>query len=48
MKMRILFEAEMKNLLELCGFKTLNVYGNWRKTNYDAKSSDLIFIARRT
>jgi ubiquinone/menaquinone biosynthesis C-methylase UbiE len=47
MKMRVLFEAEMKNLLEICGFKTINIYGNWEKAKYDAKSSDLIFIAKR-
>lgn len=47
MKMRILFESEMKNLSELCGFKTLNIYGNWKKAKYDAKSSDLIFITKR-
>lgn len=47
MKMRILFESEMKNLLVLCGFKTLNIYGNWKKAKYDAKSSDLIFVTQR-
>lgn len=47
MKMRIIFEAEMENLLELCGFKTLKVYGNWKKIKYDEKSSDLIIVARK-
>lgn len=47
MKMRILFEAEMENLLELCGFKTLKIFGNWKKAKYNAKASDLIFITQR-
>lgn len=46
MKMRIIFESEMKILLELYGFKTLNIYGNWKKDKYDANSSDLIFVVK--
>lgn len=47
MTMRAIFESEMKNLLELCGFKTLRTYGNWKKRKYDAKSSDLIIVAKK-
>jgi len=47
-KMRIIFETEMKNLLELCGFKTLKVLGNWKGEKYASKSKDMIFIAKKT
>jgi len=46
MKMRVIFETEMKNLLELCGFKVINTYGSWKKSKYDAKSKDLIFTTK--
>jgi ubiquinone/menaquinone biosynthesis C-methylase UbiE len=47
MTMRIIFENEMKNLLEVCGFQTLNIYGNWDKKPYTEKATDLIFVAKR-
>lgn len=47
MKMRVIFEAEMKNLLELCGFKLVHIYGNWKGKKYDEKSKDLILVASK-
>lgn len=47
MKMRVVFEAEMRNLLELCGFKVLQICGSWKGKKYDEKSLDLIFIAEK-
>lgn len=47
MEMRVLFESEMNNLLDLCGFKVLRIYGNWKRNKYDAKASDLIFVVEK-
>jgi len=47
MKMRVIFEIEMENLLKKCGFETVNIYGGWDKDKYDAKSKDLIFVAKK-
>lgn len=48
MKMRVIFVPEMKNLLELCGFKIIKVLGNWKGNLYDEKSKDLIFVVSKT
>lgn len=46
-KMRIIFEQEAKYLLELCGFETIGVYGNWKRTKFNAKAKDMIIIAKK-
>ncbi len=46
-KMRLIFKAEMEYLLELCGFKVLDVFGNWKRSKYDVKASDLILVAKK-
>lgn len=48
MEMRAIFVPEMKNLLEICGFGTVKILGNWKEKPYDAKSKDLIFIASKS
>jgi SAM-dependent methyltransferase len=48
MKMHVIFETEMKKLLELCGFKTVKICGDWKGKKYGAKSPHLIFIAKKT
>lgn len=48
MKMRAIFAPEMTNLLELCGFKILKIFGDWKGGLYNAKSKDLIFIVSKS
>ncbi len=47
MQMRVIFELEMKYLLELCGFVVVAVYGNWKKRKYDEGATDMIFVTRK-
>jgi SAM-dependent methyltransferase len=47
MTMRILFVPELKLLLELCGFKVVGIYGDWKGATYDMKSRDLIVVAKK-
>lgn len=47
MVMRVIFEQEMKYLLEACGFTTKAVYGDWNKNPYTAESRHLIFVAKK-
>jgi len=45
MTMRVIFEPEMKNLLALCGFRVLRIFGDWKGGKYNEKSSDFIVVA---
>jgi SAM-dependent methyltransferase len=46
-KMRLVFKAEMEYLLELCGFKVLDIFGNWKGAKYDTKATDFIVVAKK-
>lgn len=47
MKMRTVFVPEMKTLLKSCGFKIVDIFGDWEGEPYTEKSKNLIFVVRK-
>jgi SAM-dependent methyltransferase len=43
--MRYYFRYEVEHLLEICGMKVINLYGNFEKSPFTDKSPEMIFIA---
>jgi SAM-dependent methyltransferase len=45
--MRYFFRYEMEHLLELCGFKVVELFGNFDKSPFDTDSTEMIFVAQK-
>lgn len=45
--MRYFYRYEIEHLLSLCGFKILEFYGNFDKSNFSDESPEMIFIAEK-
>jgi hypothetical protein len=45
--MRYFYRYEMEHLLSLCGFKILEFYGNFDKSQFSDESPEMIFVAEK-
>jgi SAM-dependent methyltransferase len=45
--MRYFYRYEIEHLLSLCGFKILEFYGNFDKTQFSDESPEMIFVAEK-
>jgi len=43
--MRYFFRYEVEHLLDLCGFRVIDLFGNFDKSSFSADSPEMIFIA---
>jgi hypothetical protein len=43
--MRYYFRYELEHLLELCGFKVIDLFGNFEKSAFTSDSPEMIFVA---
>ncbi len=46
--MRYFFRYEMEHLLSLCGFKVVEFFGNFDKSDFTDDSPEMIFVAEKT
>lgn len=46
--MRYYFRYELEHLLENCGFKVIEVFGDFDKSAYSADSPEMIFVSQKT
>jgi hypothetical protein len=44
---RYVFRYEMEHLLDLCGFKVVDLFGNFDKSAYSNDSPEMIFVAAK-
>ncbi len=45
--MRHLFRYEVEHLLELCGFSTVDIFGNYDRSPFSGDSPEMIFVAEK-
>ncbi len=45
--MRYCFRYEMEHLLELCGFRVIDLFGNFERSAYSSDSPEMVFAARK-
>jgi len=45
--MRYFFRYEMDHLLSLCGFKIVEFFGHFDKSNFIDNSTEMIFVAEK-
>jgi hypothetical protein len=45
--MRYFYRYEIEHLLDLCGFRMVNLYGDFNKSEFTDSSPEMIFIAQR-
>jgi hypothetical protein len=45
--MRYYYRYELEHLLELCGFKVIELFGNFDKSAFSSDSPEMIFIAEK-
>ena len=43
--MRYFFRYEIEHLLELCGFRVIDLFGDFDRSEYSSDSPELIFVA---
>ena len=44
---RYFFRYEVEHLLDICGFKVIDLFGNFDMSNFSADSTEMIFIAEK-
>jgi hypothetical protein len=45
--MRYFYRYEIEHLLSLCGFKVVELFGNFDKSDFCDDSSEMIFLAEK-
>jgi hypothetical protein len=45
--MRYFYRYEIEHLLSLCGFKVVELFGNFDKSDFSDDSSEMIFLAEK-
>lgn len=46
--MRYYYRYELEHLLKLCGFKVVDLFGDFDKSKYSGDSPEMIFVAQKT
>ena len=46
--MRYYYRYEIEHLLSLCGFKIMELFGNYDKSKFSDESPEMIFVAEKT
>ncbi|MEE8414544.1 MAG: hypothetical protein V3R96_08325, partial [Dehalococcoidales bacterium] len=44
---RYFYRYEMEHLLELCGFKVVDLYGDFERSEFTVDSPEMIFVAEK-
>ena len=47
LKMHYFFRYEMEHLLQLCGFRVVELFGNFDRSAFTADSPEMIFVAEK-
>lgn len=47
LRMKIIFRYEMEYLLEKCGFRIIDLFGDYNKTPYTEESRQMIFVCKK-